>query len=831
MYSARDACVRPLVLAVQQWARVRGCCDPENATLSMYGWTLLVIYFLRREQSVMAPCIEKMGHIVNNSVDSSSPVHRDGQEAPQLAELLIQFFLFYGTSSSLGFQPFHSIASLRNKHKVFKRNSHYANQVDSTLPCMTSLDAIRAISPNSSPEENEAAGQSLCVPPASDNDFGNEGEFLDDDNTDREISSNTSQQSRNGRRQQMLVYKTGIPTWRFCIEDPLEDVDIGAAIFSRVGQCHIQNELRRTLTLFHDIPCSSKNQEARNYWNELCVPNDLVPVAVKTCDICGQVGHLRHYCELLRCNLCQNTGHFMRDCLLNFCSNCRKQGHLAKDCDLPKICRNCKQTGHLLKDCPLEGCAKCGSRKHPTTQCHQNINADKDILHRRVYKRGKSTDKNPTLKTPPINDHSILPQFQRSRLDSFDIDCDSVGSSQQGVGGPRGRRRRRRPHNNNRGPQLHQNQNQSSLGERLVSAADGKHKESKSTPKENKVVPKGGKATNGVPALQLGPLSKSRMTWISGQSPLPSVTVNTHIKKNKFFTDVYSPQNSPYASPREWGSVAPGKLSSRIAGAMQKPSSATQQEGAKKVPKRPSNRIAKPPRSRSRNRYRASSINATTSAGYDSGSPRIASSPVTTGDSTRILRADSKVIDGRAGPKLGAKPANLKLQKKVVAGAAKAEPRDRTTTIVSSPVRSLHDIKLSSTDGEIRDFTTPHSTTGSTYSSPDSISPGKTNLGAHLGAQVKRENKRLSRHHRKKQEKREGAKRTIYLDDVAVERCDEGSNLLSRIDSKVVSAAKVSGMSVDPSVDDRVSNSGRYNKAEEKREVTISNYADYLDYI
>mmetsp|Transcript_7888 Transcript_7888/g.13295 ORF Transcript_7888/g.13295 Transcript_7888/m.13295 type:complete len:1219 (+) Transcript_7888:167-3823(+) len=851
LYSSQYPCFRPLVLAVQQWARVRGCGNPDNATLSSYGWTLLVINFLRLQEKEPISSIESMeksGVLRNNAnanvsttAVQSSPAENIQSEAlsPPLGVLLLQFFLFYGTCSSNGFQPFHSIVTIRNQHRVFKRDSHFTNEANANVPCMTALEAIQALSPENCLQKSIGSSSESVrrsVPPASDNDVDDGSDFPDDDNTDREISSNTSSHhSRGARRQQMLVYKSGIPSWRFCIEDPLEDIDIAAAIYSRVGQRHIMNEIRRALNLLHDIsPDSNNNQEegCRSYWKELCEFNEEVPSAVKTCRICGQEGHLQQNCELLQCHLCHKNGHFTQDCLLNFCSNCRRQGHLAKDCELPKICRNCKQTGHIFKDCPLSGCAKCGSKKHSTLQCSQFHPAtDKDSLHKRVYKRGKSVEKSPA--TANVIDHSILPQFQRDRLDSFDIECD-LGSRQSGSSRSNRRKRRSNNQHSHQLNQQHQSQHFGSLGERLTSAAgaDGKHRESKATPKESKVVPK---SSSTVPELQMDSTSQSRMPWISASnSPRPTVSINTHLAKKKFFTDIYSPQNSPYASPREWASsVAPGKLSIRIAGAMHKPAGQhqhQQSQGAKKVPR--GSARERPPRSRSR----TASLRATTSAGYSSASPnqRLKSSPVLKPKSDHMLRAESKVVDAGDVSKIGAKPTNLKLQKKSSL-PAKAEPRDRS--LMSSPVRSLNDIKLSSSGS--RDFTTPYSPNNSTHSSPDTFSPGKkVSLTARMGVeapQVKRENKRLSRYQRKKQAKRDGAKQTVYIEDpTGVEDWDHstGLSILQRKDSKGVAAAKSTSY-VDSAADDRYARtmSGMHHKAEEKRAASGVTYSDYLDYI
>ena len=48
-YSNVDVCVRQLVIAVKEWANARRICDASEGTLSSYGWSLLVIFFLQQQ--------------------------------------------------------------------------------------------------------------------------------------------------------------------------------------------------------------------------------------------------------------------------------------------------------------------------------------------------------------------------------------------------------------------------------------------------------------------------------------------------------------------------------------------------------------------------------------------------------------------------------------------------------------------------------------------------------------------------------------------------------------------------------------------------------------
>eukprot|EP00644_Phytophthora_capsici_P004174 jgi/Phyca11/527173/estExt2_fgenesh1_pm.C_PHYCAscaffold_170043 len=52
-YGQVDPRVRPLVFAVKYWAKLRGINDPVNGTLSSYGYTLLLIFFLQSQYAEM----------------------------------------------------------------------------------------------------------------------------------------------------------------------------------------------------------------------------------------------------------------------------------------------------------------------------------------------------------------------------------------------------------------------------------------------------------------------------------------------------------------------------------------------------------------------------------------------------------------------------------------------------------------------------------------------------------------------------------------------------------------------------------------------------------
>ena len=790
-YVSCHSLVKPLVLAVQQWARVRGCSNSENSTLSMYGWTVLVVFFLQSTSFISIPSLEQIG----NMWRSSSQIQQEASHEIPLGSLLLNFFLFYGTGSSSGFQVYHSIATLRNKQKMFKRESYFSTKSSNVAAlCMSSQDAICAICP----EKNVLDQPSVPIGSKKGTGYDNHVEE-ENDNTDREVSSNTSYQSRNGR-QQILVLSKSVPLWRFCIEHPLDDVDLGSVIYSRTGQAHLLNEIRRALTLHSEISREeTTGNERRNYWNELCVPNSTIPQAVKTCSVCGQHGHADQRCELLRCHLCNEIGHFVRDCLRNFCSNCRKQGHFAKECPLPKTCRVCKQPGHILKDCPLKNvCAKCGSDKHVAIRCPQSntsIGKNKSISR----KTRRSDEIAASVDVPEIL------SVGRDRFDSFDAADEESIDAPANISS-RGYRRKNR-HAHHRVP--------SNL---LLNKTD--KKDSKPLPREKKV---------SVPTLSLGDISRNRMPWNSKSNSLrPSLNV-----KHNFIGSMYSPQsspfNSPFSSPRGSPTVAQGKMHYRKK-AMQKSSQYYNVSSEAK----PSN--MRPPSSNCnttsyQGRPRGGSMSSITAAGYTSSgyatpSPRVATSPIR---KSITMKADSKV-DSLVHSKSLAKPQSMLLQKK--ASGAKVEPQRHSYIVPGSPTQRRRDSKVMQPGvTEYRQFTSPYPYGVQSHSSPDSHSPGMKE-GAEIRSERKREKKRSSRLRKKQAKRDKGAKNNNYIDE-----CNEGVTVDGRMyieertEDKFALITGQSFVSEKPSWPTGTS-SDMYDEvvAEEKNERLTVDCADFLEY-
>jgi hypothetical protein len=410
-YALVDPRFRPLVLVVKKWAQRRGCNNPRNATLSSYAWTLMVLYFLMtHSMESQLPSIEDVGKFVEENQLNLETMKRDLQALASrtdnsLGKLFIQFFAFYGTCSPHGFQPFHSIVSLRNTFRVYKKSSHLHTSVRAKSVGDVLDDRLGLL------QAAKAASSELI------------GSEADTARLDAQEISN------------MVVYSLS-PSWRFCIEDPYEEHDLGKVIFCLTGQIHLMDELKRCLTLFNDMIVqhrlhfqdqhlqdfegASSFPNQFNFWDIISSLNHSVPMAIKTCSLCGQEGHFTKECDLMKCHLCSEKGHFMKDCIRLFCSNCRQQGHFAKDCKKEKLCRCCRQPGHQVKDCPYKTCTRCGSKTHPTSRCkvksessNNNSNSsggqhlNQDHFSRAMATTPTATEVHPTTAEEKMNSATI----------------------------------------------------------------------------------------------------------------------------------------------------------------------------------------------------------------------------------------------------------------------------------------------------------------------------------------------------------------------------------------------------------------------------------------
>eukprot|EP00741_Cyanophora_paradoxa_P021722 tig00000241_g20967.t1 len=132
-YLAADDRVRALVLLVKKWAGARGLRDASRGSLSAYAWSLLVINFAQCvPRPPLLPCLQSAAAVdparpagaTRETVYSAAGAYkveygrgcegllRGGEPGACLAELLVEFFRFYGFDFRYGAEA----VSVRSGH-------------------------------------------------------------------------------------------------------------------------------------------------------------------------------------------------------------------------------------------------------------------------------------------------------------------------------------------------------------------------------------------------------------------------------------------------------------------------------------------------------------------------------------------------------------------------------------------------------------------------------------------------------------------------------------------------------------------------------------------
>ncbi len=281
-YLSLDERVRPLILAIKQWAKNRGICNARNSTLSSYGWTLLALHFLQHTSPPVLPKLLAM-QAEDPAAISTAPWNTDS-----MGTLLLKFFAYYGLphvsrsgeelpfTTELGFNLFRQVVTLDG-------------------------DGCQAKTKTSSPVTVTEVG------PVGD--------------------------------------ASGFPTapwWRFSIQDPLDATfDVGRIIHCHEGQVLILNELRRALnSLLKLHPQGAGGNSTvmsygeKNYpYETLCTLNENVPDLAMKCHLCGGSDHLSAECPDARCEQCHSRDHTSRNCPNKICYRCRGY-HVKSQCPL-----------------------------------------------------------------------------------------------------------------------------------------------------------------------------------------------------------------------------------------------------------------------------------------------------------------------------------------------------------------------------------------------------------------------------------------------------------------------------------------------------------------
>lgn len=95
-YCRLEPRVQPFIQLIKLWAKQRGVCNPRNATLSSYAWTLLALHFLQRTCSPVVPALPIMYAYTRQAPTPDLVLTWQSTNTCGLAELLLQFFAFFG---------------------------------------------------------------------------------------------------------------------------------------------------------------------------------------------------------------------------------------------------------------------------------------------------------------------------------------------------------------------------------------------------------------------------------------------------------------------------------------------------------------------------------------------------------------------------------------------------------------------------------------------------------------------------------------------------------------------------------------------------------------
>lgn len=294
-YCALDERVRPLIIAIKYWAKCRGVCNARNATLSSYGWVLLVIHFLQHTAPPVLPVLlrEMKGRSEEVASGGEQPVVWSPPPAwagscneDSMATLMFKFFAYYSMPHAADVSTFHpGYSNAVKTFNMFRR--------------VVTLDGNYNLAKAAAPTESAAADATTT-----------DGDGLEDP-------------------------PSGLPEapwWRLSILDPIDgSFDVGRVVCRYEGQIFILDELRRGVRMLLDESThSARLTGTENPFEALCAPNEHIPDLSMQCHLCGEQGHMSADCTERCCITCKSKEHTTRDCPIAICVRCTGSHHVSQ---------------------------------------------------------------------------------------------------------------------------------------------------------------------------------------------------------------------------------------------------------------------------------------------------------------------------------------------------------------------------------------------------------------------------------------------------------------------------------------------------------------------
>ena len=241
-----DPRVRELMMAIKYWTVNRECSKAKNSMLNSYSWNMLVIYFLQRGCGAN-PVLPMLVELLQDGTSSDVEIFMDfrgkamtlgnldtERNTCTTAELLLRFFLFYGSSGECErtFHVLEEIASIRKGECISSSDD------SDTIEALSRMDHYYSHRIEEEESVEEGHQEDVSIP------YTEASHSVNTPSLD-EIANSVSKLLETNPN-----LLTSATIWRISISDPLESDDPAKRIRSVEAQCFLLDELRRGVLLF-----------------------------------------------------------------------------------------------------------------------------------------------------------------------------------------------------------------------------------------------------------------------------------------------------------------------------------------------------------------------------------------------------------------------------------------------------------------------------------------------------------------------------------------------------------------------------------------------------